>query len=155
MTSGETIRVSHPFGRSMTADDLIRDFSACQQWEDRYRQLILLSRQLPALPEELRQTELLISGCENRVWLGHQPLADGTLHFYGDSDGRIVRGLLSVLLTAIEGKTAQQLVQEDPLVLFDQLGLRQQLSATRASGLSALAERVKQIVMTHDGLQPI
>jgi len=135
----------HPFGREITAEALIATFSALKQWEDRYRQLIMLAKRLPSLPEALRSEEMALSGCENRVWLGHQLLEDGTLHFYGDSEGRIVRGLLAVLLTEVEGKTPQQIAALDPLALFDRLALRAQLSATRASGLAALGSAVKAI----------
>ncbi|MGQ8766923.1 cysteine desulfurase sulfur acceptor subunit CsdE [Serratia marcescens] len=135
----------HPFGREVTAEALIATFSTLKQWEDRYRQLIMLAKRLPPLPEALRSEEMALSGCENRVWLGHQLLEDGTLHFYGDSEGRIVRGLLAVLLTEVEGKTPQQIAALDPLALFDRLALRAQLSATRAGGLAALATAVKAI----------
>ncbi|HEJ0331566.1 cysteine desulfurase sulfur acceptor subunit CsdE [Serratia marcescens] len=135
----------HPFGREVTAEALIATFSTLKQWEDRYRQLIMLAKRLPPLPEALRSEEMALSGCENRVWLGHQLLEDGTLHFYGDSEGRIVRGLLAVLLTEVEGKTPQQIAALDPLALFDRLALRAQLSATRAGGLAALAAAVKAI----------
>jgi cysteine desulfuration protein SufE len=137
-----TLLAPHPFGHTITAQGLPDTFARFQQWEDRYRQLIQLSRQLPALPEELKCAEIELSGCENRVWLSSQQLPDGTLHFYGDSEGRIVRGLLAVLLTATEGKTPAQLLAQDPLALFDTLGLRAQLSASRSSGLQALAEAV-------------
>lgn len=129
----------------VTAEALIATFSTLKQWEDRYRQLIMLAKRLPPLPEALRSEEIALSGCENRVWLGHQLQEDGTLHFYGDSEGRIVRGLLAVLLTEVEGKTPQQIAALDPLALFDRLALRAQLSATRASGLAALAAAVKAI----------
>lgn len=132
-------------GREVTAEALIATFSTLKQWEDRYRQLIMLAKRLPPLPEALRSEEMALSGCENRVWLGHQLLEDGTLHFYGDSEGRIVRGLLAVLLTEVEGKTPQQIAALDPLALFDRLALRAQLSATRAGGLAALAAAVKAI----------
>lgn len=134
----------HPFGSAVNEETLLSTFAALQQWEDKYRQLILLGKQLPALPDELKNESIEISGCENRVWLGYTRQPDGTLHFYGDSEGRIVRGLLAVLLTAVEGKTAQQLLEKDPLELFDQLGLRNQLSASRSSGLAALAAAVQQ-----------
>ncbi len=133
----------HPFGEEITVASLKESFGRFHQWEDRYRQLIQLSRQLPALPEELKTAEIELSGCENRVWLGSQLCEDGTLHFYGDSEGRIVRGLLAVLLTAAEGQTPQQLLAMDPLKLFDELGLRAQLSASRSSGLQALAAAVE------------
>ncbi|MBJ7221920.1 MULTISPECIES: cysteine desulfurase sulfur acceptor subunit CsdE [unclassified Brenneria] len=135
----------HPFGSQINADDLQIRFDACRSWEERYRQLILLAKQLPSLPEALKDDAISLSGCENRVWLGYQRREDGTLHFYGDSDGRIVRGLLAVLLTAAEGKTAGELLQDDPLALFDRLGLRAQLSASRSSGLAALAARIREI----------
>ena len=144
MTSG--FLAGHPFGTSITADSLRSTFAPLQQWEDKYRQLILLGKQLPALPADLKREEIEIAGCENRVWLGHSLHANGTLHFYGDSEGRIVRGLLAVLLTAIEGKTAEQLLKEDSLALFDDLGLRNQLSASRSSGLAALAQAVRAAV---------
>ncbi|CNK15771.1 cysteine desulfurase sulfur acceptor subunit CsdE [Yersinia aldovae] len=141
----------HPFGHSLTATTLLETFSTHKQWEDRYRQLILLAKQLPPLPESLKHNELELTGCENRVWLGHQHLPDGRLHFYGDSEGRIVRGLLAVILTAVEGKTPQQILKGDPLVLFEQLGLHQQLSSSRASGLQALAQGVKAIAAQYVG----
>lgn len=135
----------HPFGREITAEALIASFTALKQWEDRYRQLIMLAKQVPPLPEAMREKDIELSGCENRVWLSHQLLADGTLHFYGDSEGRIVRGLLAVLLIAVEGKTPQQIAAMNPLALFEQLNLRNHLSATRASGLVALATSVQAI----------
>ncbi|ALB69565.1 cysteine desulfurase sulfur acceptor subunit CsdE [Cronobacter muytjensii] len=135
----------HPFGITIMPDTLRQTFGPLTQWEDKYRQLILLGKQLPALPESLKQQAMEIPGCENRVWLGHETQPDGGLHFYGDSEGRIVRGLLAVLLTAVEGKTPQQLQAEDPLALFDELGLRAQLSASRSQGLAALAQAVQDI----------
>ncbi|MBK4714926.1 MULTISPECIES: cysteine desulfurase sulfur acceptor subunit CsdE [Tenebrionibacter/Tenebrionicola group] len=136
---------AHPFGVTLTADDLRRAFAPLQQWEEKYRQLILLGKQLPALPDEFKTQANEIRGCENRVWLGHTLERDGRLHFYGDSEGRIVRGLLAVLLTAIEGKTPQMLQQIDPLALFDELGLSAELSASRSQGLAALAQKVRDI----------
>ncbi|WP_455425576.1 cysteine desulfurase sulfur acceptor subunit CsdE [Dryocola sp. LX212] len=142
MTSG--FLAGHPFGHAITPEMLRATFVPLQQWEDKYRQLILLGKQLPALPADLKRDEIEIAGCENRVWLGHEREANGTLHFYGDSEGRIVRGLLAVLLTAVEGKTPEALRNADPLALFDELGLRNQLSASRSSGLAALADAVRQ-----------
>lgn len=142
MTS--TSLAGHPFGTSITEETLRQQFASLSQWEDKYRQLIMLGKQLPPLPADLKQADIEIAGCENRVWLGHTRQADGTLHFYGDSEGRIVRGLLAILLTAVEGKTAQQLLQQDPLTLFDTLGLRTQISASRSQGLDALAAAVLQ-----------
>ncbi len=136
------LHAPHPFGDLITVDGLKQTFCAFTQWEDRYRQLILTGKQLPPLADALRTPEIELSGCENRVWLGYQKMADGSLHFYGDSEGRIVRGLLAVLLTAVEGQQPCTLLQQDPLALFDALGLRNQLSASRSAGLAALSEAV-------------
>ncbi|WOZ78329.1 cysteine desulfurase sulfur acceptor subunit CsdE [Kosakonia sacchari] len=134
----------HPFGTVVTEETLRQTFGALNQWEEKYRQLILLGKQLPAATDELKAQAREIPGCENRVWLGSTLGADGKMHFFGDSEGRIVRGLLAVLLTAVEGKHPQVLVENDPLALFDELGLRAQLSASRSQGLAALAGAVQE-----------
>ncbi|TPG60719.1 cysteine desulfurase sulfur acceptor subunit CsdE [Ewingella americana] len=135
----------HPFGHDITEQSLVERFSGLRQWEDRYRQLILLAKNVPALDDSLKTPQTELSGCENRVWLGAERLDNGAMHFYGDSEGRIVKGLLAVVLTKVEGKTPQAILEEDPLALFDTLGLREQLSTSRASGLTALAEGVLQL----------
>ncbi|MBM3073072.1 cysteine desulfurase sulfur acceptor subunit CsdE [Lelliottia sp. RWM.1] len=131
----------HPFGTTITEETLKQTFSPLTQWEDKYRQLIMLGKQLPTLSDEMKTQAAEIAGCENRVWLGFK-VSDGRLHFFGDSEGRIVRGLLAILLTAVEGKTAEQLLEQPPLALFDELGLSAQLSASRSQGLTALSEAV-------------
>ncbi len=133
----------HPFGHSITEETLRQTFLPLKQWEDKYRQLILLGKQLPSLSDELKAQAREIAGCENRVWLGWTAAENGALHFFGDSEGRIVRGMLAVLLTAIEGKLPQVLLAGDPLALFDELGLRAELSASRNQGLAALAAAVQ------------
>jgi len=132
----------HPFGSVINEETLRQTFIPLTQWEDKYRQLIMLGKQLPALSDELKAQAKEIAGCENRVWLGVTTSED-KLHFFGDSEGRIVRGLLAVLLTAVEGKSADFLLKNDPLALFDELGLRGQLSASRSQGLAALSEAVQ------------
>lgn len=101
-------------------------------------------KKLPALPDALKQQRLELKGCENRVWLGHQRHEDGTIHFYGDSDGRIVKGILAVLLTQIEGKTPKQILEMDLMDLFNELGIYAQLSASRSQGLDSLVSAVKR-----------
>lgn len=132
---------NHPFGTAITEATLRQTFAPLNQWEDKYRQLIVLGKKLPPLADAAKDRATEIAGCENRVWLGHT-LRDGRLHFFGDSEGRIVRGLLAVLLTAVEGKSAAELLDHDPLALFDELGLRAQLSASRGQGLAALGAAV-------------
>ncbi len=135
----------HPFGYDITPAVLISTFRVATCWEERYRKLIQLARELPALPDALKQQELELTGCEARIWLGHQQLESGCLHFYADGEGRIIRGLLAVLLTGIEGKTPPQLLGSDPLMLFAQSGLHHQLSTSRTMVLQRLARTVVAI----------
>lgn len=138
----------HPFGHDITLDGLFQDFQKSQSWEDKYRQLIQLSRKLPALPDELKTTENEIKGCENRVWLGVELNNDGKYHIYGDSDGRIVKGLLAVILTTVENKTAQEIANIDILAIFEQLGLANQISQSRTDGVNAIIARLTSLTQT-------
>ncbi|CRL63412.1 cysteine desulfurase sulfur acceptor subunit CsdE [Proteus penneri] len=139
------LATQHPFGHEITLEVLLNDFQKLKAWEDKYRQLIQLSRKLPALPDELKTTEKEIKGCENRVWLGVELNNDGKYHIYGDSDGRIVKGLLTIILTAVENKTAQEIADIDMLAIFDQLGLANQISQSRTDGVNAIIARLKSL----------
>jgi cysteine desulfuration protein SufE len=141
----ETLTDQHPFGREIIVEELVRRFADCRQWEDRLRQIVLLAKALPELPTELKNDTTALTGCENRVWLGHRQQDNGHLHFYAASDGRIVKGLLAIILTIVEDKTPSQLAGGDPLAIFDILGLRSELSVSRASGLAAIDERINTI----------
>ena len=143
------ITTQHPFGNEITLDILLNDFQKSKAWEDKYRQLIQLSRKLPALPDELKTTEKEIKGCENRVWLGVELNNDGKYHVYGDSDGRIVKGLLTIILAAVENKTAQEIADIDMLAIFDQLGLANQISQSRTDGVNAIIARLKSLTSQH------
>ena len=97
---------SQPLSAALNEATLRQTFAPLTQWEDKYRQLILVGKKLPPLTDAQRTQAKEIAGCENRVWLGYQVDAEGKMHFFGDSEGRIVRGLLAVLLAACEGKSA-------------------------------------------------
>lgn len=140
----DLFRYSHPFGDTITATDLQQQFAGLQQWEDKHRQLITLAGQLPPLPEAMKQRHNVVTGCQHQVWFIGECQPDERFHFYADSDSRIVKGLLAVLLTAVEGKTATQLLATNPLALFDVLQLQRQLSASRGEGLAALSKRIQQ-----------
>ncbi|PHM66497.1 cysteine desulfurase, sulfur acceptor subunit CsdE [Xenorhabdus stockiae] len=144
-----SIVAPHPFGTEITEQQLMETFEQCRLWEDRYRQLIGLAKKLPALPDELKQQQIEIKGCENRVWLGHQLLAENRLHFYGDSEGRIVKGLLAFILTIVEGKTPEQVLQTPLIELFQQAGLKQQLSGSRVNGVKSLINAIQEIARTY------
>ncbi|AJR07612.1 cysteine desulfurase sulfur acceptor subunit CsdE [Photobacterium gaetbulicola] len=136
---------SHPFGTEITCEAIIELMGQANGWEDRYRNVIQLGKKLPAMPEELKQDQLKVSGCESQVWLVHQQREDGTFHFVADSDARIVRGLITLVLAAFEGKNAQQIEAFDIDGYFEQLNLLAHLSPSRGNGLKAIVEQIKAL----------
>ncbi|MCX8730660.1 cysteine desulfurase sulfur acceptor subunit CsdE [Gilliamella sp. B2969] len=120
-------------------------FLAQQNWQDRYRQLIILSKQLPDFPDEFKTEQNLVQGCENRVWLTWQKQPDGTFIFQGESEGRIVKGLLAILIILANNKTAQQICNIDFLAVLNKLKITDELSPSRLHGLSQLITRIQSI----------
>ncbi|MGF1726058.1 cysteine desulfurase sulfur acceptor subunit CsdE [Photobacterium nomapromontoriensis] len=133
---------THPFGHEITSDMIVAQMAAASGWEDRYRTVIQLGKQLPVLPDSLKQDQLKISGCESQVWLAHQQ-DKGIFHFIADSDARIVRGLITLVLAAYDGKDAEQIRAFDIDGYFDSLGLMAHLSPSRGNGLKAIVEQIK------------
>ncbi len=135
---------THPFGTDITPEAIVAQMQAANGWEDRYRNVIQLGKKLPALPEALKQDQLKVSGCESQVWLAHQ--VEGEIfHFAADSDARIVRGLITLVLAAYEGKTAAEIREFDVDSYFDSLGLIAHLSPSRGNGLKAIVEQIKEL----------
>ncbi|MCX8602168.1 MULTISPECIES: cysteine desulfurase sulfur acceptor subunit CsdE [unclassified Gilliamella] len=120
-------------------------FSQQHNWQDRYRQLILLAKQLPDFPPDQKTEGNQVNGCENRVWLTYQKQADGTFIFQGDSEGRIVKGLLAILILIANNKNATQIHAIDFPALFKELKIAQELSQSRQQGLAKLIERIESI----------
>lgn len=131
----------------MTADleELKETFAFFDDWEDKYRFVIDLGKDLSGLDDPDRIEANLIRGCQSQVWLTHELASDGTLHFHMDSDAFIVRGLISIVLSALNGKKPDDIMQFDIEGLFSELQLLQHLSPTRGNGLRAMIERIRQI----------
>ncbi|MDF7666982.1 cysteine desulfurase sulfur acceptor subunit CsdE [Orbaceae bacterium ESL0727] len=129
----------------LSPQKLIELFAQQSSWQDRYRQLILLSKQLPDFPEDRKIATNQVIGCENRVWLTSYKQPDNTVLFQGDSEGRIVKGLLAVLLILVNGKTVDEIRQMDLLAQITNLHISEGLSETRLLGLAKLIERIKSI----------
>jgi cysteine desulfuration protein SufE len=134
--------VSNPFGDSITADDIIENLGFFDSWEDRYRYIIDLGRELPELPGEMRSDERLVRGCQSQVWIDIAE-ADNRLQLSADSDAFIVKGLLAVVLAAYNNKTPAEILDFDIEAYFEELGLMRHLSATRGNGLRAMVARIR------------
>ncbi len=120
---------------------LIARFSAIPSWEDRYREIIQMGRNLPAFPEEHRLEKNKVKGCQSQVWLHARP-ENGRVYYVGDSDAAIVKGLISLVLEVYSGHTFDEIIAT-PATFVDGLGLGQHLSQSRANGLSAMLKQVK------------
>jgi cysteine desulfuration protein SufE len=128
-----------------TLDDLKENFALFDDWEERYKYLIDLGKMLSPMEESLKTEGTLVKGCTSRVWMICKTGADGAFHFTADSDAHIVRGLIAVLLSAYEGKTAEQIRAIDIEAAFKEIGLDQHLSPNRRNGFFAMVERVKAL----------
>lgn len=130
------------FGIDVTADDIVDTLSFFDSWEDRYKYIIDLGKELPPLAEELHTDEYLVRGCQSQVWLVHE-VRDNRLFFQADSDAFIVKGLLGVVLAAYNGKTPAEIKSVDIEQYFAKLDLLQHLSSTRGNGLKAMVKRIQ------------
>ena len=131
----------------MTIDQIIDDFALLDDWEDRYRYVIELGKTLDPLPDKDRTDANKVRGCASQVWLvtsRGEEAGEPVLHFAGDSDALIVRGLVAIAITLFDGKSAAQIAATDADALFDKLGLRAHLTAQRSNGLRALVDRIKK-----------
>ncbi|KAB0286357.1 cysteine desulfurase sulfur acceptor subunit CsdE [Vibrio fortis] len=133
-----------PFGATITSDDIVEKMATFHGWEDRYRQVIQWGKKLPQMPEELKSEQVTVAGCESQVWLVAQQDGD-VWHFCADSDARIVRGLIALVMAAFDGRTSQQIQAFDIDNYFAKIGLIDHLSPSRGNGLKAIVEQIKQL----------
>lgn len=127
-------------------ETIVETFDLLDDWEDRYRYLIDLGRDLPPFPESERRDERLVPGCMSRVWMvsATEPGPPPHLTFLADSDAHLVKGLIAVLLAAYSGKTAQEIGALDIDALFAKLGLTEHLSTNRRNGFFSMVERIRR-----------
>ena len=128
----------------MTLDELPDTFEFFDDWEDKYRFIIDLGKELPGLPDVDKTDDHLIRGCQSQVWLSYES-TDEQLTFNMDSDAHIVRGLIAVVLIAIQNRSAADIQRLDIEEIFSQLDLLAHLSVTRGNGLRAMVSRVKEV----------
>lgn len=133
-----------PFGNEITSEDIVSTMKQFKGWEDRYRQVIQWGKKLPVMPDALKSEQVMVAGCESQVWLVSEQ-DDGMWMFCADSDARIVRGLIALVLAAYNGKTVEQIQAFDIEAYFEQLGLIAHLSPSRGNGLKAIVEQIKNI----------
>ncbi|MDB5419721.1 MAG: SufE protein involved in Fe-S center assembly [Phenylobacterium sp.] len=123
---------------------LAEDFDFLGDWEERYRYVIELGRDLAPLTDSERSGANKVRGCASQVWLVTEPQADGRLRFRGDSDAHIVRGLIAILLKLFSGRQPAEILAFDAKAAFERLGLSGALSAQRSNGLASMVARIRR-----------
>ena len=125
-------------------NDLADEFELLGDWEERYRYVIELGKELEPLTDAERSEENKVRGCASQVWLVTEPQADGTLKFRGDSDAHIVSGLVAIMLRLYSGRAPADIVAFDAKQAMDRLGLSEALSSQRSNGLKSMVARIQR-----------
>lgn len=128
-------------------EDIIAEFSIFDDWMDRYNYLIELGSEVPVIDEKHRNERYLIEGCQSRVWLDAE-YRDGRLYFTADSDAIITKGIISLLIRVANGRTPQEVVDIE-FYFIDKIGLRENLSPTRANGLVAMIRQMRNFAIAY------
>jgi len=125
-------------------DEIADEFDLLGDWEERYRHVIDLGRQLAPLSAEEHSEDNKVRGCASQVWLVRERAAGGRLVFRGDSDAHIVRGLIALLLQLYSDRTPADILAFDARAAFERLGLSSALSTQRSNGLKSMVERIRR-----------
>ncbi len=128
--------------------EIIEEFSAYEDWMDKYSYLIELGNDLQDLDPKEKTDQHLIKGCQSRVWLVPE-FTDGKIVFRGESDAVIVKGLVALLLRVVSGRTPQEIMGNE-LFFVDEIGLNQHLSPTRSNGLLAMIKQIKLYAVAYN-----
>jgi cysteine desulfuration protein SufE len=129
-------------------NNIVEEFSVFEDWMDKYNLLIDLGKELPVIDPRYKTKDFLIEGCQSKVWL-HPDIKDNIISFTADSDAIITRGIVSLLIKVLSGRTPQEIIAAD-LFFIDKIGLRQNLSPTRSNGLLSMVRQMKLYAMAYE-----
>ena len=130
-----------------TQDEIIEEFSALDDWMDKYQLLIDLGSEQEPLAEQYKTEQNLIDGCQSRVWL-QADYEDGIIRFSAESDALIVKGIVTLLIRVLSGHTPQDILDAD-LYFIEQIGLKEHLSPTRSNGLLAMVKQMRMYALAY------
>ncbi len=123
-------------------EEIVDDFSMYDEWLDKYEYLIELGKNLAPYPEESKTEDKLVKGCQSRVWLDWH-MEKGRLFFSADSDAIITKGIISLLISVYSGRTPEEIAADD-FSFLGRIGLKENLSPTRANGLVSMIQTVRK-----------
>ncbi|MFR9620934.1 MAG: SufE family protein [Rikenellaceae bacterium] len=128
-------------------EQIIEDFEIFDEWLDKYNYLIELSSELPLLDESNKTPDHLIEGCQSRVWVAAE-IEDGKILFTADSDAIITKGIITLLIKVMSGRTPSEAAQLD-LYFIDAIGLSENLSPTRSNGLLSMIKQMRAYAVAY------
>ncbi len=128
-------------------EEIVNDFSAFEEWMDKYEYIIELGKSLPIIDSSEKIDSNLIKGCQSRVWV-HTSFEDGKLFFTADSDAIITKGIISLLIKVYNGRTPSEILSSD-LSFIDRIGLKENLTPTRTNGLLSMIEQIRTEASKH------
>ena len=130
---------------NMTKDELLENFSYLNDWEEKYAYLIDLGNTLPPFDEKDKIDQNKVEGCMSQVWFTHEK-KNGINYFNATSDAIIVKGLEAILISLINEKTDEEILNLNILQIFEELGLKDHLSPTRRNGFFAMVDRIFSLI---------
>lgn len=126
-------------------NEVVDTFSMYDEWLDKYEYLIDLGKNLEAYPEDCKTEDKLIKGCQSRVWLDYK-VQDGKIYFKADSDAIITKGIISLLISVYSGRAPEEIASSD-FGFIEKIGLKENLSPTRANGLASMIATIKAVAL--------
>ena len=126
----------------MDIDTVVEDFQLLDDWQDRYRYVIDLGKDLPKMAEADKNAETRVPGCLSQVWL-KPDYQNGKLNFLADSDAHIVKGLIAILMIIYSGRIPAEILATDIESIFSKLGMEEHLSPNRRNGFFAMVNKIK------------
>lgn len=144
---------ARPLPREHTAAEaqeaIVAEFASLPDWGERYQYLIDLGRRLPPFPENAKTEENRLRGCQSQTWIVAEA-QNGRLIFHATSDSAIVSGLIALILRIYSGRSPEEILATEP-VFVERLGLKAHLSLTRANGLAAMLQKIRELAARHAG----
>ncbi|TLX76157.1 SufE family protein [Labilibacter sediminis] len=132
-------------------EEIIEEFASFDEWMDKYAYLIELGNDLEPFDDQYRKEQNLLDGCQSKVWL-HAWMEDGKVHYMGDSDAIIVKGIVALMIRALSGQSPDDIL-ENELSFVDEIGLKDHLSPTRSNGLVAMIKQMRLFALAFKAKQ--
>lgn len=134
----------HPFGTDISVDDILTEMSRCRSWEDKYRLVIQMGKKLPTMDDTLKADSISVPGCESKVWITWNN-CESLYYFSADSDARIVKGLLAIILAAVERKSKKDILSFDFEAYLGAMDLLGHISQSRSNGVRAIIKQLQAL----------